>query len=312
MNNGVILQQILVLFLMIAVGFVIKKRGVITSEANKGFSALLLKVASPFLVIASFQIPFSWELLNRAGIVFLFSIYIHLLAMLVSKLLYRRYPVAVRKVLTFAAVYSNCGFMGIPLLHSLYGSTGVFYASIYIAVYNLFVWTHGVWLFNMPNHSGAGKASGGTWKSLLNPGIISVIAGMILFIFSIRLPEPLFKALELIGSTTTPLAMLIIGASIAEVRGGELLADGAVYFSAAVRLLIIPFGTLTALKLTGIHGALLGSCTLLAAMPCAANTVLFSELYGGDSSLASRCVAISTLLSMVTLPLIMLLTEFPF
>lgn len=301
MNNGLILQQVMILFLMIATGFIAKKSGVITHETGKGLSAVLLKITSPFLVIVSFQVPFSWEMLSKAGIVFLFGICTHLATVVIGGLLYRRYPEAARRVLVFTTVYSNCGFMGIPVLQSLYGSIGVFYASIYIAVFNLFVWTHGVLLF-----TGQGDKKT-IQRTLTNPGILSVVIGMILFIFSIRLPVSVFKALDLVGSTTTPLAMLIIGSLLAEVRGSELLSDGSVYYASAVRLLILPVLALIALKLIGLHGTLLGSCILLVAMPIAANTALFTELYDGDSSLASRCVAVSTLLSMITLPLVIML-----
>lgn len=291
----------MILFLMIATGFVAKKTGVVTHETGKGLSAILLKITSPFLIIASFQVPFSRQMLSGAGIVFLFAICIHLISIVIGGLLYRRYPAASRRVLQFGAVYSNCGFMGIPVLQGLYGATGVFYAAIYNAVFNLFVWTHGVLLFT---GKGGAKIS---WKTLTNPGIISVVIGMILFIFSIRLPAPVFKALDLIGSITTPLAMLVIGSLLADVRSAELLSDGSVYYVGAVRLLVLPLLALVVLKLIGIHGILLGSCVLMIAMPIAANTALFAELYDGDASLASRCVAVSTLFSMITLPLIMML-----
>lgn len=286
---------------MIAVGFIAKKCGVISHETGKGLSAILLKITTPFLIIASFQVPFSLQMLSRAGVVFLVAICIHLISIIIGGLLYRRYSEASRRVLEFTAVYSNCGFMGIPVLQSLYGATGVFYAAIYNAVFNLFVWTHGVMLFN--GKSGT-KIS---WRTLTNPGIISVIIGMILFIFSIRLPAPVFKALDLIGSTTTPLAMLVIGSLLAEVSGTEVLSNGSVYYASAVRLLILPFLSLTVLKMIGINEILLGSCVLMIAMPIAAYTALFAELYDGDASLASRCVAVSTLFSMLTLPLIMML-----
>jgi malate permease and related proteins len=141
---------------------------------------------------------------------------------------------------------------------------------------------------------------------LFNPGIISVFLGMILFLFSLRLPLPVFRAVELVGGMTVPLSMLIIGALLADADIKGFFSGLSVYYGTFVRLLLIPMIALVVLKVIGFPGQLLQICVLLVAMPAAANTAIFAEMYGADSQLASRCIVISTLLSIITIPLIVL------
>lgn len=126
MNQVIIINQVATLFLLILVGFIIRKLGIINRELNMGLSNLLLYVTLPFSIVTSFNFPFSKTLLSNAMIIFLISIAIHLFAIFISKLLFFKYPAATNRVLRATAVFSNCGFMGFPILEAVYGTQGVF------------------------------------------------------------------------------------------------------------------------------------------------------------------------------------------
>jgi predicted permease len=301
-NAGTVFNQVLILFFIMATGFIAKKRDIFNSAVNKKLSELLLKVTNPLLVISSFQVDFTQDILKNVLIVFAFAISAHIVSILLGQVLFRRCDAESRKIMKFSAVYSNCGFMGFPLLSSLFGSIGVLYGSVYVAAFNIFLWTHGVMVFSDSKKIDRHNIK----KVLLNPGIISVIIGILLFAFSLKLPAPVASAVEMIGSMTTPLAMLIIGATIADCELKQLLKGWNLYYATAVRLILIPLIAFVTLKLVGLPDMLLKVCVLVVAMPMATTTAIFAELYDSDSVLASRAVVLSTLLSIITIPLFMM------
>jgi predicted permease len=301
MDKGIIISQVATLFLIMVVGFIARKAKVINAEGNKGLTGLLINITAPFLALSSFQFAFSKQMLAEAGTVLLFAVGAHLFAILFGKLLYRRMPDATGKVLHFITVFSNCGFIGYPVAGSFFGERGIFLASIYNAVFNLLVWTYGVFIFT-------GKTGRDAFRRALgNPGIIAVFLGMLLFLFSLKLPEPVAQALQIVGAMTTPLAMLIVGSMLTEVKPASLFSGVAVYWGSMVRLVVMPLLALLGLKLLGVKGVVLGVCILMVAMPAATLAAPLADQYGGDGVLASRVIFISTVLSMVTIPLLSLL-----
>jgi predicted permease len=186
-------------------------------------------------------------------------------------------------------------------MESIFGKIGVFYGSVYIVVFNVFQFTFGQMLFTGEKDIKALK------KALFNPGIVAVFIGLILFFSPVKLPYVASRVVDLIGSITTPLAMIIVGAMLAEVNIKEVFSGVYMYYGIAVRLLILPVIVLYTLKFAGITGNVLVVCCLLSAMPAAANSVIFAERFDGDSVLASKIVFISTVFSIVTIPLITLL-----
>ncbi len=299
MGNNALIQQVLVLFLIIVVGFIAKKKDIITSQVSKKLSELLLYITSPFLVITSFNFEFSFDMLTKAIIVFIFSMGIHIFSIILGMFAFNRYPDRVRSVLRFITVFPNCGFMGFPVLESIFGKIGIFYGSIYVMVFNIFLWTYGVMLFSKDNEKTSIK------QVLFNPGTISVFIGIIVFLFSIDIPAPIYNTLDLVGGMTAPLSMLIVGALLADVDFKKLFSGSAVYYGSFIRLIFIPLLTMVVLKFTGMEEELMKICVLLVAMPAAANTAIFAEKYDADAPLASQCIAVSTIFSMITMPLIL-------
>jgi len=300
LGNNPVVGQVMVLFLIMIVGMIAAKQNIIDGHARKKLSDLLLYITTPFLVVSSFNFKFSSDMLINAGIIFVLSIAIHFFSAFLGKFLFAKYPYEKQSVLKFILVFSNCAFMGFPVLEGLFGKTGVFYGSLYVAVFNAFVWTYGVMLFSK------GGQQTSVIKAMINPGIISVIIGLFIFIFSIELPKPIQQTLDMVGSMTAPLSMLIVGAILAETNLKDIFTGFEVYYGTVLRLIIMPLITILALTLIGIDRELLRVCVVLVAMPAAANTVIFAEKYDANSLLASRCVALSTILSIVTIPLIMM------
>ena len=301
MESGVVVNQVIILFLVILVGFYARKRNIISADMTGKLSDLLLQVTQPLLIISSFQFEFSEEMLRNAILVLLLSFAIHLFSMLVAGFLYLRYPERTRSVLKYLTVFSNCGFMGFPVLESVFGSIGVFYGALYVIPFNILTLSYGVMIFT-------GKSDKDTLKKILiHPVMISVAIGMILFLLQIPLPGAVSKAVSMVGSMTTPLSMLIVGALLAEVPFREMLRGAEVYYGSAVRLIALPLLIYVILSLLRLPEDVLHVCVILTAMPAAANTAIFSGKYGGDAGLASRCIGISTILSIFTIPLILML-----
>lgn len=284
-----------------AIGFYARKRDFLDEAVSKKLSKVLLKITNPLLVIHSFQIGFTDEILHNVITVFIFAIAAHTLSALLGQVLFRRYEGRTRSVMKFSAIYSNCAFMGFPILDSLFGKVGILFGSTYTAAFNIFLWTNGVVLFSDKKKMDGDMVK----KTLLNPGILSVVIGLLIALFSISLPYPVARTVELVGSMTTPLSMLMIGSTLSDCDLKKLLQGFELYYATGVRLLFIPLLTYGVLKLLGFSGVLLSVCVLMVAMPVAATTTIFAKMYDGDSRFASRLVAFSTLASMATIPLIM-------
>ena len=296
-----VVSKVLVMLIMIAVGYLITKKGLLTERGASEITSILIRVVTPCLIIDSFLSggdlePF--ELLLATAI----SALAIVLSILLSLPAFRKEPPERRKVLRFATIFSNAGFMGIPLVQGIVGEKGVVYGSFFIAVFNVICWTYGYRMM-----SGGAKVSLRT--VLLNPGIIGLAVGLPLYFLGLQLPAVLAEPVGFFSDLNTPLAMLIIGSYIAKVDLHSFVSDMAVYQMAALRLIVAPALFLACLLLLRPEPVLLVTSVIQASAPVAANTVLFAVQYGGDSQLASKTVAVSTVLSILTIPLFTILAQ---
>lgn len=301
MSNNIITTQVLIFAVMMFVGFLARKKGVITPEVTKGLSDVLVNITSPLMIFTSFQFAYTSDMLRSAGKVLVFSLFIHLFSLLLGLVIYNMYPKPIRTILRFITVFSNCGFMGLPLLQGVYGKIGVFYGSIYLVVFSVLLWTVGVVIFT------GKQGQNSLRRNLLNPNIIGVVLGLTTFVLSIKITGPVYSALELVGGMTTPLSMLVIGSLLAGVRIRDLFSGFALYYGTFIRLLAIPGLTLLITDLCNLTPILQGVCVLCAAAPTASITAIFAEKHNGDPLFASRIIFFSTVLSLFTLPLFLLL-----
>lgn len=303
MNINILINQVGILFIVMLIGVYARKKKFVGDEAKKSITDLIVNITLPCMVVASFNQKLSMELLSNAGMVLVISFAIHIGSFFFSKVLFSRYPEDIKSVLRYSAVFSNAAFMGYPVLEGLYGSLGVFYASIYSLPYRIFMWTFGVALF------AKGKKQDYVKEIFLNPGILAVFVGLIISVASIQIPIMLSKTISTVGAMTTPLSMIMVGVTLADVKIKGLFKEIPVWYNSVVRLVVLPIFLLLILKSLGIKGIVLAAVVLLTAMPTGAMTTILAGKYDANSSFASKCVFTSTTLSVITIPLIALLIQ---
>ena len=296
--------QVSILFILIALGFFGGKIKLLTKEGVASINDIMLYFVTPCVVINAFQRDFDPQLLKNLLLSMLASLIAHLLSFGLGLFLIRNKFDAQRKVLRFAGIFSNCGFMALPLVEALLGSEGVFYAAGYLAVFNVCVWSYGQYVM------AKGQSGFDNKKIVLNPGVLSVIVGLILFFTSFRLPEIIRSPIAYLAALNTPVPMLIIGYSISKLDLKSLVKIRTELMSILTRLVISPAVLLGILYLLGYRGTLLIATMVSASTPVAAITTMFSIKYKQDEELASKIVAVSSLFSIVTMTLIVGFTRY--
>ena len=208
-----------------------------------------------------------------------------------------------QRVLRFGAVFSNCGFMSLPLQQALLGDDGVFYGAVFVAVFNLFVWSYGLVMMSGDIKQVSPK------KIITNPGIIGVIIGMIIFFGQISIPEVISKPIGYFAALNTPVPMVIIGYHLSKVNILSALKDAKMYVAILIRLVLAPVITLLIMWVFKVDTTILVACIIAEAAPTAAITTMFSDKYERATGLSVDLVSISTLLSLITLPIIISLAQ---
>lgn len=314
---SIVALKIIQMFIILSVGVIAFKTRLIDKSATAKMSNLLLMVISPMLSFMSYQTDFSAELLHGLLLCLLASVLTFVISILLSELIFR--PGHASRAVSpdvsgladgtgsssdlsgiekLSVVYSNCGFIGVPLVNSLFGSIGVFYLTAYLTAFNVLLWTHGI------------RAMGETftlktlWQKLMTPAILAIAAGVVCFLAQIRLPEVLSYPLGLIANMNTPLAMLVAGANLAQADILKCLKKPRVYLVSVVRLILIPAISLIFLRMMHLDFTVSFTVFLAAACPAGASAIMFAERFGKDSSYATELFVLTTVLSVVTIPLI--------
>ena len=288
-------SQVGTMFLMMAAGFGLVKAGKLTPEAVPQMTNLLLTVVLPCMLVDSLQIERTQALLDVMGYAFLLLAVLYVLYCLLTAPLFRRQPPATGKALRFGVLYGNVGFMGLPLIQMVLGEQAMVYGVINLIVFNLFNWSQGVVLMG-------GRKQISLKQAVLNPGILGIIAAMLLFFCGITLPSMVGNAVNFLGSMNTPLAMVIIGAQMAQADWQAIFRNRSILLACLLKLVAMPL--LTALVLYPLHPEPDLYCTLvlLAGVPTASITAMFAQRYGQDVATSAQLVTLTTLLSILTLP----------
>lgn len=296
-----VLFQVMIMLLLIAVGIIAYKAKLITEDGKKQMSNLLLYIVIPAVILNSYRSKFDPALVKGLLWSFLLALLGHGIAIAVAYLFYHGKNERQSALTRFCCIYSNCAFMAIPLVQSLLGDTGVFYASAYITVFNLLSWTQGVIMLT-------GKTTKKeTGKALLTPTIISIAIGLIVFFFQIPIPDIIGKPIEYLAALNTPLAMIITGVSIAQANISSCFTDRRLYGVTLVRNLLIPGIVLIVLRFLPLDETVL-LCTLIEiACPTATISVMFATKHHLDAAYASKVITLSTIASIVTIPLLVFL-----
>ena len=303
MDTNVIISQMIILFLILTLGYFIFKIKLVDDNFTKQFSALVIKVTMPALLLSSVlditeRQPLR-DVLTSFGIaVALFFIVMPIVGFLLAKLF--RVKRNSTGLYVFMATFSNVGFMGFPVISALAGEVGLFYAAIYNLVFNVAVFTLGVWLVN---HDKDGESSGFDIKLLMSPGVIAALLAIALYSMNIKLPVLLCDAIGSVGSITSPSAMLIIGCTLAIMDVKTVFSDWRLYPWILIKQIVIPILLWIPLAMIIKNEILLTVTFILFLMPVANNAVLFANTYNGDAELAARSVFLTTLLSLLTVPI---------
>ncbi len=287
--------SVLTLFLLMSVGFLFGRLGLLSGEALSQMSRLLLYVVAPCIMLTSFEVERTPRTQGQllAALAAMAGVYV--LYMALSQVLFPREGEAHRGILRFAAVYGNAGFMGLPLIQSALGDEAMMIAVVGLAVFNIVTWTQGRALIG-------GRSELSLKKLALNPGILGFVGGLLLFFTGWRLPGPVDAAVGYLGSMNTPLAMVVIGGQMAQADLRQVFSTRKLYLVSAVKLLGVPLLTAAALLPFRPDPMVYVAAVILAGCPTAGATSLFAQSMDRDAALAAQQVTLSTLLCIATLP----------
>ena len=304
MQSGqIVAGQTCVMFLYMLVGYVLTRVGMLREQGSKDLANMLVYLFLPAVLIKSFCEPFSAEKLAQFGISTLAAVLGLTLCLTVSRLVFRKSPMDF-----FSASFSNAGFMGIPLVESLFGVQAVSYLVGYIALMNLLQWGYGLSVLT-------GKKMRFNLKTVVtNPLLVSPFIGLFLFCTGLaqRLPAPVSTALNGIAGCNGPLAMIVLGSYLAKSSLKSLFTTGRQYLTCAVRLILIPLVVMAVFALLPIDRTVRLAVFIACAAPVGANVAVYSQLFDLDYPYACQSVALSTLLSILTMPLMIIAASFVF
>lgn len=291
-------QQVLILFVLVLIGFILGKKNIITDKGGKICSDLALLVATPCVIIKSFQREYSTELLRELLIALVVAFGLHVVAIVITHIVYRK-DTPTTRVYRTSTVLSNAGFMGLPLQQAVLGDQGVMYGATYVVAMSVTMWSYG--LLIMDRSSGKVPVR----KMVFSPGMIGLVVGLLLFICRITLPEIVLTPLQHLGNLNTPLPMLFTGYYLSKVNMKQALKNRGDYGALAMRLLVVPAISIALMYACGIRGVLLLSMAVASTAPTAVAVAMFADRYHQDAETSINLVALSTLFSVVTMPLIL-------
>ena len=298
-----ILRQTVIMLILMIVGVFCRKSGMTGTNTRSDLSKFVLQVVNPVMIFTSYQTELRSELVRNLLLTFVLSVGTFIVMIIVSCSVIRDRQERDTAVERFSAVYSNCGFMGIPLINAVYGMEGVFYLTAFITVFNLFVWTHGIIMLS------GERDFHKVIKVFCSPTIIAILLGIVTFFMQIRLPDTAGKALDYIAALNTPLAMIVSGMTMADTAPVKMLKKPRVYYVCFLRLLLIPAIIALLLAPLNISNMVRMTVILAAAAPPAAMCTLQCIRYGKNSLYASELFTLGTVLSIGTLPLIAVVSE---
>lgn len=307
------------MFMLVAAGAVLKRTGILKPEGKTVLTDVVLYFFLPCNIINSFRMEFSVDILAKFAAVFGISVLVQAVSFFLSRVLYRNKPWEIRRVLRYCTIVSNSGFLGLPIAEGIYGVEGMMYASVFIIPMRILMWSAGIACFTeSPDLKSVIK------KIAVHPCIVAVYIGLALLIFQSPFnllyagllensgPQlqaviqtavrAIDKAVRSAGGCTTALTMILIGMMLAEVKAKDMINRDALGIS-FVRLGLLPLLVLAWCRVFRMDPFLTGICVLITGMPAGSTSAILAAKYGCDYVFATKCVVVSTLLSMLTIPL---------
>ena len=292
------LNQILIMFILMAIGLICAKVKLIDEDMNKKLSSFIMLLVNPMIIFISYQRDFTAELLNGLFLSFGLAIVSYAICIPIVHFIFRKKSEdnAIEK---FACIYSNCGFIGIPLIQGIFGLEGIFYLTAYLTIYNLLAWTHGMMVMS-------GKSDRKSFlMAFKSPAIIAVFLGFLFFILKITLPPIVAQPLTQLGNMNTPLAMIVAGVSVSQANVAKIVKNIRVYRILLIRLAILPLIIVFAFSFFKLPAILTGTIIIAAACPVGANTILFAYRYNRNHLYATELFVATTICSMISIPVIL-------
>ena len=291
-------KQVVVLFILIFAGFVCVKTKAVKMEGKKAFSDLLLYL----IVINSYMMEFNIDILHNLLKAFELSILLLLIGLFITLALTAKHKSPDLPIMRFACIFSNAAYMGFPLIQALFGSEGLLYASAFVTVYNILLWTAGYGIVSKKV-----RAKEVLRTIFTNPVLISVVAGLLIYLCQIPVPDIIKQPVSLVGNMNTPLAMIIAGANLAQGNLLKSLQNKRLYLICSVKLILYPLVGLAALWLLHLEFHIAFTVFIGMACPAGASAIMFAERYGKDAKYASEIFVVTTVLSAVSIPVLSVL-----
>ena len=296
----ILFKQMLILFFLMMIGWILAKRGELDNKISGFLSFLIVNIANPCLILSGCLNGNSMNrqtfLTTMALAVGMYAVWILLAEIAIPFFFKDR---AERNVYKVMFVFSNMGFMGFPLISAMYGSNALLYASIFMLPFNLLIYTYGMYCV-------AGKIGDkrSVLKKCFNSGVLAGIAAFIISLCQLQLPDIAESIIEMLGNLAAPLSMMVIGASLADMHIKEIFGDYKLLVFSLVKLLLVPFVGFFFIRMVTDDVVLQGISLVILATPVGSMSAMLARQYGGDHALASKGIAITTLLSIVTMPLV--------
>lgn len=298
--------QVVILFLVAAVGFICHKTGIYTEKASRLTTNLLFYMVAPAIIIRSFYgMDYSRDSIKGLLMALLGGILFHVVGMIFATVLFNKNGQETASIFKYACCYGNVGYMALPLAQAILGDEGVFYCSVILVPFNILSFTHGVGIMQKKDE----KEKINIKKLIVNPGVIGVAIGLPIFLLQIDLPQIIYSPVSYIADLNTPLAMVMFGTYLASADWKTLFSDKRIFGSAIVKLILVPLITIGCLKLFGYGGTLIAACALSASAPTASNTVMFAAKYDRDTAVASKVTAFVSVLSILTMPVMIAIAQ---
>ncbi len=299
--------QVLILFILIGVGFVLTKGKVLTNVGAKQMTDLVIYFVTPCVILKAFiggEVTFSSENVSRLLIAVGAATLAHVISFLIG-LIFLAFGKDMRSKIHAATVLmSNCGFMSIPLTQAVLGTEGVFMVTVYVGVFNIVAWTVGLRLLTNEKIS--------LKRVFINPGVIPAVGGILLFLLRVDI-SPITVVIEPmrhLAALNAPIPMIVIGYYLASSGLKVGKGQGKMFLAIALRLIVSPICTMFILRAMGLTGLALSACVIPASAPVAAIVMMLSAKYSGDAEYASKVVSISHVISVVTMPLVLTLCKY--
>lgn len=290
-----------VLFVYLAVGIFCRKKGIFTDEVQGKLSDFAMFITLPCMVFESFHMEFSWAVLKQSGQTMLAALMIVVASMFLGNILYRGIPRERKCVMRYGTLLSNCTFAGVPFVDGIYGAEGVYIGAFFAIPMRIMMWTVGISSFA---EEGRRKRDAIVHVMRL-PAVVAVYLGLIRMAVQFPVPAFLDTALTGIGDCTTPLAMALVGAILADAQIKDLF-EPLPFCLAFVRQILIPGLSLMAMRALSVDPLITGVSVILTGMPLASTTAILAQKYSADAQFASKCVFVSTLTSLITVPVLAL------